>query len=508
MKPQAIQELAEKIQSLKAEEKQEILEALEPKTQAYTREDAIKDINKLPQAKYIGDFDMHDWLDKVQEYDPGRLAWHVRRLGGIGGSEIGTLWMSLRDQYHPFHSCTDVVESKLLKQMPLAPEGNLQRGSMMEDPILRVKFRQEMTQKYAAKGIQVKFRDDLFVHFMNYKDADPKLSWLVGSPDDIIELDGKLVIVDYKAPTSGTIAVYSTYEKTEAPIYYEAQLHHYHAIGQKLGLPVADWAMLASLDYDKFTFDIREIKIRQEFSDELIDAGNFYWHEYLLKGQLPPPGNRKSFSKETELPEEYAEYARKYALLSTVMNMAKAERDQLQKVMKNIPTPIDLSVDVVVSGMVNIEAERVIDHVGLEQALKSLGVDTEPAHQKTDFDQKALLSLAKTALSVNDDLDEKLDSLRIQDEIGSIDVVDPYRLMQLAREQNLNLAPYIKSETAHLSLSRTKNGLAPMLREQLSQANYDLMSQILDGLSTVYDETQEHFSKQVQSAQKKPKPAV
>ena len=495
------------LDTLTQDQKDAILKLLQPQQKPYTTQDAVNEINALPQNQYIDDLNLYQWLAKVKEYDPNRMSWHVRRLSGFGGSEIGTLWMSLRDQFHPFHSCTDVVEGKWLRQEPLAPEGNLQRGSMMEDPILRVKFREEMSKKYAAEGKTVKFRDDLFPQFMNFQDPDPQLSWLIGSPDDILEVDGKLIIVDYKAPTSGTIAAYASYPSDQAPIYYEAQLHHYSTIAQKLGLEVSS-TMLASLDYDKFTFDLRYIPLRPQFQQELLDAGSHYWHNHVLTGISPSPGTQKAFSKEVELPQNMQDLAKKYAILSTIMNAAKKARDNVQLVAANTCTPIDTDLDVIVSGMVNVEAQRVIDTAGLEEALKSFGISTDHAHGKSDWDVPSLVRFAKAEIGIDDDTDPSFDSLRQKNTAGSVDEVNPQTLMQIARKENIPLAPYIISEAAKFNLSRTKSGIAPALREALALSNNTVELMSIQTLSNVYDDTKAALTSMNQANSAKPKPVI
>lgn len=501
-----IDEILSAVRNLDDREKKAVMAAMNPEAKVYTRDEAIAEINTLPQARFIDDFDMHHWLDKIQEYDPTRLDWHVRRLRGIGGSEIGSLWMAERGQYHPHQSCVDVIASKFLKNEPLKPEGNLQRGSMMEDPILRVKFREEMLERYTAQGKTVVFRDDLFEQFMNYTDPDPSLSWLVGSPDDILEVDGKLIIVDYKAPTSGTIAALSSYNHDEAPVYYEAQLHHYSTIAEKLGLEV-DHTMLASLDYDKFTFDIREVPLNKEFQQELIDAGNNFWHNYVMQGVLPVMDDGKRYSKEVELEDEIKKASEKYLALSTIMNQAKAARDTVQTILAQSTMPIDLGVEVINAGLVNIEAQRVVNNDKLEADLVSAGIDTSSAHSKSDFDPKLMESFIKKQLNVTDSHDSAMDAFRRKDEKNSVDVVDSQKLVNIARANNVNISDYIVSETAKFSISRTKANGAPYITQQLNEVNKTLMDESIKELVDNYNLLRTAFNTE-NKQEARPKPAI
>lgn len=449
--------------NLTKSEKQQLIEELgESLIVPYTRDDAIRDINSLPQTKHINEFDMHLWLDSVIENEPDRLKWHVRRLQGIGGSEIGAIWMSKRGIYHPFQSNKDVVESKLLKQAPQVAEGNLLRGSELEDAILRPLFRRLMTKKYAEEGKEIKFRDDLFPLFMEYKDSDKRLSWLVGSPDEIMEVNGEIIIIDYKAPTTKTIASLDGYKENEAPIYYEAQLHHYATIGQKLGLNVSK-TMLASYVYDKHDFDLRHVEVRSDFQQELLYDGTEYWENYVCKGIVPTPVKGSTFTREVELEERVMNEIMRYAALSSVMNNAKRERDQIQKGLESNNIEIDPTVDVVQSGAVNLMAKRKWNLESLASTLEGLNIDTSSAWQKNDFDKE------KVAEYLENLDQETADSLRIETN-GEFQSINEDVLLRIAREvQGLNLGEYVESSSVGLMMNRSLTSKSITIRQALEQ---------------------------------------
>jgi predicted phage-related endonuclease len=496
------------IAKLPEDQKQLIRESLESTKPVYTNDDALAEINTLTQAPYIDDFDLHKWLAAIAVADPTRIAWHVRRLRGFGGSEIGVLWGAQTGNFHPFSSDADIVAGKLLKELPMASEGNLQRGSMMEDPILRVKFREEMVKKYSAEGKTVLFRDDLFDKFMHYTDADPKLAWLVGTPDDILEVDGRLIIVDYKAPTMGTITSLQRYPQDHAPFYYEAQLMHYSTIAQKLGMDVSH-TMLASLNYDKFIFDIREIQLDPQFQQELIEVGTMYWHDYVVKGLIPSNQDGKAYSRtEVDFSAPVQAAITEYAALSMLVNAAGKRRDQLQESMRNWPTPIDLSVDVVQAGPVNVEAFRTFDVEKMEKDLQSLGVDTTSAHQKTKFSLPQLLAYAKRTLGVESDSDVLLDSLRERVD-GKTEIVDPASLVALARQSNsLNLGAYVTSEACEMKLSRSKTGSGPAISAAMRPLGDGLLDNAVAQLTKKFHDTKELLSASAVAQAPKAKPAI
>jgi hypothetical protein len=504
--------LRAQLEQLPNEEKEKLIEQLKDslKPEPYTREDAVRDLSKLPQAMHIDDFDMHHWLDKIMEYDPERLQWHVRRLGGFGGSEIGTLWMALRDQFHPFHSCTDVVLTKFLKAEPLEPVGNLLRGSMLEDAVMRPLFRMQMTKRYEAEGKTVRFRDDLFGLFMNYKDKDPELGWLMGSPDEIMEVDGKLIIIDYKAPTSGTIESLKRYPKNAAPIYYEAQLHHYTTIAQKVGMAVGG-LMLASLDNDKFDFDLRDIPLRADFQQELLDAGTYYWKNYVLTGQIPPPSSTKSYSKEMRVSPQMEQDACEYATLSKMRNMIDARIKSLREAVENTTVDEDTSVDIIQNGMVNFEFKRTFDIEKMVEYLTNFGYDAEleEARVKNDFDNNALIAFVKQAVQVTDSNDDALDKFRQKGDKGEAEHWDVAKLVKIMREKNIPVANFLLRSSCGMALSRSKTGAGPLINEQLAAAVDPLIDEAATHLQGVYKEVYtKNIEMLTQKAKAGPKPKV
>lgn len=483
----AIRLLASLENSDKEKYRDDISKALEVK-KTYTKKDAIRDIKKLPQAEYIDDMDLLRWISKVEEIDPERLEWHVRRLGGFGGSEIGVLWMNEREMYHPFEDAQGIVRNKLLMDQILDPEGNLIRGSMMEDAILRPLYRKTMQERLEALGHIVRFRDDLMDQFMYFKDSDPELAWLIGSPDELMEVDGKLIIIDYKAPTSNTIEAYRSYGPNEAPIYYEAQLHHYATIAQKLGIEVSG-LQLASLNYNKFEFDLREIPLRKEFQEELLAAGSHYWKN-VIQGQVPLKSMKKVMSADIPLPEHIAKAATMYAATSIILNAATAARKNIKESMQSplMGVEFDPNVDSIISGMVAVNVERTYDIKALAEDMESEGISTVPAFLPNEFDEKKVEEILKLHYNCSDFNDAVFDDIRVSID-GEKYTYSPKALVEIARANNFNIGPYIMTEYPSLELTRSKLQEAPYIKEIMNEEWAPKLEKGIQEMMGVYTRT-------------------
>jgi len=245
------------------------------------RKDMFKALAELPQRAAIDDTHAYAWIDQVLNQEPQRAMWHVDRLFGIGGSEIGVLLGNDNGEFHPFSDARQITRQKLLLDGLTPPNGDLKRGSMMEDMAENLYF--EQIAKRGAKSI---LTDDLKEIISNYKNEEHP--WLVGNPDGIIqEKNGDVWIVDYKVPMPSQI---DHIQSVGVPFYYEAQLHHYKLIMddlKELGLEVKG-LKLCPLNLKTFEVEEYDVPVRPELSAQILEVGDKYWNNYVLKGRPAP----------------------------------------------------------------------------------------------------------------------------------------------------------------------------------------------------------------------------
>ena len=137
-----------------------------------TKLDAVVDyVKTLPQAMMIDPEDCIEWVRKVSLLtDNHEPIWHVRRLRGIGSSEIGACVTSMRGGYSPFLSARDVVKSKLMKLAPDDGSGHTRRGNALE-PMIRDMFHAQF---------KTRSEDAMMNAMLDFKVKDAP--WMVGNP--------------------------------------------------------------------------------------------------------------------------------------------------------------------------------------------------------------------------------------------------------------------------------------------------------------------------------------
>lgn len=223
------------------------------------------DWKTLPQAPHISDETAETWIKRVQdlEGENHRIEWHLKRLRGFGGSEIGVLVKELEGETDFFTSANQIVRQKLMREYPSGDNGDLRRGRVMESIIQNI-FR----QKYSAEPLESVMREmgEVCLH-----------GWQVGNVDDLVRIDGRVYIVDFKAPAQVT---------NHVEFGYSAQLHHYAPIVEAvMGRPV-DGFLLVKHDYKEWDVKALVVPINPALSEKIVEAGNHYWN-MVLNGVEP-----------------------------------------------------------------------------------------------------------------------------------------------------------------------------------------------------------------------------
>lgn len=280
-------------------------------------------IEGLPQFKNgsIREEDAIQWSENTLNADPDRLVWHAKRLQGWGASDIGHLVTAMRGDFDAFKGAPRLVMEKLMKISPEAPTGASLRGLELEDLI-----RQKFLKKFSAKR-----RPDLHKGYHGFKSR--QYTWLKGNPDDIVEINSKVFIVDYKAPGS------ETFKKSEAAegvnFDYACQLHHLHQIALECDIHI-DGLLIAALDLDAWEVESRLIDFNPELMEEILQAGSHFWDEYVMKGVIPDPIYKPKFDLSLMEPEE----SKAVLDLSTQLVCAKAicstSADMVENITKKI----------------------------------------------------------------------------------------------------------------------------------------------------------------------------
>lgn len=230
-------------------------------------------LHRLPQARRLTDQQAGDWATELVRWHTTdargsglTLDQHLRRLAGFGASEIGTLVGERRGERSPFDTARELVARKLLLEPPRPADDHQRRGILME-PLIRREFLHrsgasplpELTRQVAAH-------------------APARHPWMRCTPDDFVELDGRLVLVDYKAPAEPLAAL---------SLSHACQLHQIGLVAADLGYPV-DARAIVAWNHARGRAEVLACERDPALEAEIEAAGDHYWTAHVLAGELPP----------------------------------------------------------------------------------------------------------------------------------------------------------------------------------------------------------------------------
>ena len=235
--------------------------------------DALKEeIRRLPQGRFFTEQHIDAWWAALAERATSDAHWsgltpeqHLRRLGGFGASEIGVLVGERRGDYSPFMTARELVARKLLLEHPTPADEHQRRGLVME-PLVRAEFlrrsgavrRTDLTQPVAAH-------------------TPTRWPWMQATPDDFLDINGVLGVVDYKVPAE---------PMTELELGHRCQLHQIGLLAEDLGIPVGFRAIVA-WNHRRGGPEVFLCTRDPALEQEIIAAGEHYWNGHVLTGELP-----------------------------------------------------------------------------------------------------------------------------------------------------------------------------------------------------------------------------
>ncbi|WP_190322260.1 hypothetical protein [Candidatus Enterovibrio escicola] len=278
---------------------------------------------QLPQYNSLEEIRIQEWIDKILREQPENAMFHMSRLFQFGGSEIGALLQSRRnleatyigDIKFTHMNDQDIFDLKYLIKIPEKSEddGHLLRGSIFEPNLMKI-MGMELSKQYS----NVSQRPDLVKKIANYKN-DPSLKefdWARVQVDDIWEVDGELILTDYKFPTASSLLAL----KQQPEVMYAPQVTLGKMIGEALGIPISR-TMVSPINIEKCRFENIDVPFDKDLEDEIMTVGRESY-SLLKSGERPVFSMPKyQIKSSSDLPEK----VKKDVLTAGVYRLAISE---------------------------------------------------------------------------------------------------------------------------------------------------------------------------------------
>ncbi|CAM5370688.1 hypothetical protein SSTU70S_05751 [Stutzerimonas stutzeri] len=304
----------------------------------------------LPQANAIAQDDAERWVSAITKWHGDRADWHAKRLFGFGGSEIGAVIRGVKGLSESgFSNITQVVEQKLMRRLPLRENEHMKRGTVLEH-LARLAF----LYRYGAE------QDHAATNAMQLASPRKGFEWLVGNPDDLVVLQGRRFVVDYKVPSTYT---------DEIPFDYEAQLHHYGLIARNAGVALHGQLLtkldlapeiaaglvarlptmtdeqvhemartIARTDIPGLRVVSHVVETSRDMQLDILECGRYAWEEMVLQGVVPNVKSGASLPLTEDKQIEIGRYQQQYA-------MAKAGVKYLTEIATQAQQAIESALD-------------------------------------------------------------------------------------------------------------------------------------------------------------------
>lgn len=361
-------------------------------------EECLRRIGRLPHAGVIDPENALRWVRLTMGIDPERIGWHIARAGGIGGSEAGTVLSWAYGDFHSRNTAERMGKQKLLVLPPERANDDMSRGAYLEDHIKAV-YEARLTRDGR------KWRERLDLKKVIEASPHPELPFLRASLDGIYEIDGAIVITDFKAPSEESLDGYVKHRDFHD---YVAQLNHYHLVAEGHGVRV-DALELAMYDYRRVASvgcQVFPIAIDPVLQQKIVSAASSFWNDYVMMGCYPEEAEEAVLQADAGIPNDIEQLARRTVVNKMVADKAtkdyEAGREEIGRWVGATGTlgdgmlPLGRFADEGfpdAQGFLQVRAERVFDTARAVQRLRDLGVpdkELEAMRGPDKYDSKKL----------------------------------------------------------------------------------------------------------------------
>ena len=382
-------------------------------------DDWVSLLDTLPQKAFLSHEAVLNWFKRTLLIDRERLRWHIIRTGGFGGSEMGGLVDSMHGIKNFRNTAYSLISGKLFLRTPSKSEPAMERGNIMED-FAQLRFEDKLNKL----GYRWERLDYIKKHVIEDKSNEQYPS-IRSSLDGLYKVNGETWIVDFKCPSTDVMREYkgigeklnfkskalkySTFSQFFVPNSenrkrisfsshlpfedYIYQLHHYLVDAECKDVKI-DRTVLAVFDYQEGADSVLiEIERDEAIIKDIIDASSYFWEQYVLKGQIPPPDNNEYFEAQN-VPEDIQicieEFTDLKLLISEFTKRADEVRKEIEVWVKN---NTKLSDSILKLDSLEVKAKLEFNSEQVEHRLLELGFNNEEIDLMRDagtFDTKSL----------------------------------------------------------------------------------------------------------------------
>lgn len=264
----------------------------------------------LPQWKHVYRENFDRWLDAVLAAPPSSLTpqRHLERMAGLTGTQTPIVVLEARGLRDTFGGTIhSLVVEKLFGSLPQPQNDHMARGIQWE-PYIR-----DIFHSYYGDAIQSDI--EALIALQDVEKTSKDHPWLIGTPDDVVIIDGRRIIVDYKSPIEAKTKIIDGRIAPEIYPRYSVQLHHYELIGNMRGVDF-DGRMLVFPDLERNRLVIHEVDRDESIFHDILCHGDRVWNDFVLKGLVPDPPERN-------ITADIAKYAPNLRVLSEKMAIRK-----------------------------------------------------------------------------------------------------------------------------------------------------------------------------------------
>jgi len=362
-------------------------------------EDLLRRIGRLPHAGIIDPAQAQRWVQRTLAVDPDRAPWHVARAGGVGGSEAGALVAWAYETMHARSTAERIAKQKLLILPPDRANDDMARGTFLEDHVRMVYER-----KLTSEGRNWRRRDD--IRAVVEAKPHPEFPWMRASLDGVYEIDGRIVLVDFKCPSEETLQGYLRYRDYND---YRAQLNHYCMVAEGHGVQIDDMALVL-YDYRRAaTVGVHACPIERDpgLMDQILASSSSFWNNHILKGIIPEEPEPRVLRADGGIPPAIEARARRAVITKIVADKAtkdyEAAREDVERWVTETGTLGDgelplgdfsgADADSPPGGLLIVKGKSVLDVEAAAGRLRDLGMaehDLDALRDPDKYDPKKI----------------------------------------------------------------------------------------------------------------------